>query len=58
VASIVAAGIEYAQPRRGLQVVTFDRATGVPLDRHVFDTHRTVSLREFSFFRVVGRKSS
>jgi hypothetical protein len=55
-ASIVADGVEYAQSRRGLQIVIFDGRLGVPLDRQVFDTNRTISLREFGFFRVIGRK--
>jgi hypothetical protein len=54
--SIVADGVEYARPDRGLQIVVFDRRTGAAVDRQVFDTHRTMSLREFGFFRIAGRK--
>jgi hypothetical protein len=55
-ASIVIEGVEYAQPQRGLQIVVFDRTTGVALDRRIVETHRTTSLREFSYFRVRARK--
>jgi hypothetical protein len=56
-ASIVVNGDEYAQPLRGLQVVVLHAATGTILDRQVFDTHRSASLREFAFYRVIGRKA-
>jgi hypothetical protein len=54
--TLVVDGIDYAQPHRGLQIVVFDPGTGLALDRRVVETHRTASLREFSYFRVRARR--
>jgi hypothetical protein len=53
-AALVADGVDYARPRRGLQIVVLDAATGTPVERQAFDTHRTISLRELDFLRIVG----
>ena len=53
-AALVVNGVDYGRPNRGLQIVVLDDATGTPIERQVFDTHRTTSLRDLDFLRVLG----
>jgi hypothetical protein len=52
-AILAAGGVDYGRSHRGVQVLVLDLATGTPIERQVFDTHRTTSLRDLDFVRVV-----
>jgi hypothetical protein len=52
-ADLIAAGVNYGRPNRGLQLLVLDRATGTPLERQVFDTHRSTTLRDLDFSRIL-----
>lgn len=54
--ALVADGVDYARAARGVQVVVFDAATGAPLERQAFDTHRTTSLGDFPLLKLIRKR--